>query len=306
MNKIRLGLCCIFREAQIKFRSTTAKALSRLSRPEQLTKLSRLCLDNAESLLAAVQYVTSLSIGAFRILSPLFPRMTHPDVGYALSDLAHEGAIRKTLGKVKRWSKQHDLRLSFHPDQFVVLASPRREVIDSARGELDYQARLAALVGADEINLHIGGAYGDKQRALERFAKNFRSLRRGIRQRLTVENDDRTYTVSDLLPLCHAENIPLVFDVHHHRCNPDGSSVAEATAAAIETWQRLGREPHFHVSSPRNGWDGSDRRPHADYVDIADFPDEWRHLELTVDVEGKAKELAVLRLQQDLAKSLRG
>ena len=115
-----------------------------------------------------------------------------------------------------------------------------------------------------------------------------------------LENDDRSYTVRDLLPICTRLEIPLVYDVHHHRCNPDGYGVAEATALATATWH--GREPWMHLSSPANGWKSKDPRRHSDYIDPRDFPREWLGRTLTVDIEAKAKELAVLRLERWLTR----
>ena len=92
----------------------------------------------------------------------------------------------------------------------------------------------------------------------------------------------------------------MVYDVHHHRCNPDEYSVEEATALAMATWHNLGREPYFHISSPKNGWLKGPPKPHADYIDPADFPPCWKGHAITVDVEAKAKELAVFRLMKDL------
>ena len=117
-------------------------------------------------------------------------------------------------------------------------------------------------------------------------------------QRLTLENDDRSYSPLDLLPVCTDMEIPLVYDVHHHRCLPDGLSIEAATEKACRTWNR---EPLFHISSPINGWNGkSDVRKHHDYVDIRDFPQNWLSLDLTVEVEAKAKELAVLKLMAEI------
>ena len=123
---------------------------------------------------------------------------------------------------------------------------------------------------------------------------------RGPRQaqgRLTVENDDKLFTPADLLPVCRATGIPLVYDVHHHRCNRDGLSVEQATEQAIGTWDR---EPLFHISSPINGWNGSRPRSHHDFIDLTDFPDCWLNLDVTVEVEAKAKEVAVLKLKKEL------
>jgi UV DNA damage endonuclease len=157
-------------------------------------------------------------------------------------------------------------------------------------------------VCADLINIHAGGVYGDKGAALQRFRQVFLLLPERVRSRLTLENDDVSYTPRDLLPVCEQLSIPLVYDVHHHRCNPDGLSVEEATKLAGETWQRVGREQYCHISSPRTGWGSGNPKPHADYIDPADFPECWRGRKMTVDIEAKAKELAVVRLMDNFDK----
>jgi len=299
-GRIRFGLCCIFRNEPIRFRAATAKHLLKFNRSEQLQKLSKLCLLNSENLLNALAFLKANGIGAFRILSPFFPRFTHPDVGYSLRDLPDAAEIITNLGKAKRFHEQHDIRLSFHPDQFIVLSSPRAEIVKNTVKELEYQAMLAEYLGVEVINIHGGGAYDDKKKTLQRFRENFLHLPTAVRQRLSLENDDRIYTVADLAPICEELQIPLVYDVHHHRCKPDGLTVEEATGLACKTWESVGREPYFHISSPRGGWQGKDPRPHADYIDPADFPECWKGIPCTVDVEAKAKELAVLELKKAL------
>ena len=297
---MRLGLCCLFINEPVAFRTTTAKVLSTLGRSDQLCKLSGICHDNARNLLLALETVQRLGIGAFRIMSPLFPRMTHPDVGYRLEDLPDVAVIALLLEKVRGYALGNDIRLSFHPDQFVVLSSPHPAVVANSIQELEYQALLAEAVGADVINIHAGGVYGDKPAALKRFCEVFPDLSDNVKSRLTLENDDVSYTVRDLLPVCDQLAIPLVYDVHHHRCNPDGLSVEEATDLAGETWRRVGREQYCHISSPRAGWEASSPKPHADYIDPADFPECWYGREMTLDIEAKAKELAVVRLMEYL------
>ena len=178
-----------------------------------------------------------------------------------------------------------------------MLNSPREDVVEKSIDELEYQAEVAEWVGADVINIHGGGAYGDKAAALARFARNLDRLSDAVRSRLTIENDDKVYTPIDLLPLCRATGLPLVYDVHHHRCLPDGLTIEQATDAALCTWRR---EPLFHISSPLEGWNGPKPQRHHDYVDLGDFPDCWRQRRITVEVEAKAKELAVLRLRDEL------
>ncbi len=293
----RLGLCCQFAAETIKFRTTTAAALVRLPRPAQLTRLAELARANADALLASLDFCRTHRIGSFRIISSLLPLRTHPTVGYNVADLPGADTLVARLLLCGDFAREHGIRTGFHPDQFVVLNSPDPEVVARSLAELEAHAELAEWTHSDTINIHAGGAYGDKPAALERFRRNLERLSLSARSRLTVENDDTSYTPAELLALCHAERVPLVYDVHHHRCLPDGLTVAEATAAALLTWDR---EPLFHLSSPLAGWDGPYRERHHDYIATADFPAEWRSLAVTVEIEAKAKELAVLRLQAAL------
>jgi UV DNA damage endonuclease len=299
-SMIRLGLCCLFREQPIRFRQATAKALSGMSRPEQLARLSALCRHNAEAFGEALRFLAAHAIRAYRLPSPLFPRYTHPAVGYRLADLPEGDAIRAQLAATRDFARERDIRLSLHPDQFNVLSSPREEVVAATLRELEYQGELAELAGVEVINLHAGGSYGNKDEALRRLAHNFARLSERVRSRLTLENDDVSYTPADLLPVCRRLAIPFVYDVHHHRCLPDGLDEEEATRQAVDLWRCLGREPYFHLSSPKNGWSGGSPKPHADYIAPADFPRCWLETTATIDIEAKAKELAVLRLRRDL------
>lgn len=297
---LRFGLCCLFKSEAVSFRTTTAKALSSHPRDRQLLTLSDICLHNARNLHMALEAVQRLGIGAFRIMSPLFPRMTHPEAGYSLDHLPDGETIVSILHSCRAFAAEQQVRLSFHPDQFVVLSSPHPAVVANSVRELEYQAQLAEALGADVINIHAGGVYGDKKAALKRFGEVYDVLPEPVRSRLTLENDDISYTPEDLLPLCEQRRIPLVYDVHHHRCNPDSLTIEEATGRAGSTWESAGREQYCHISSPRSGWGSSTPRPHADYIDPGDVPDCWLGREMTVDVEAKAKELAVVRLMREL------
>jgi UV DNA damage endonuclease len=294
---IRFGLCCIFRKEPIKFRRTTAKYLQKFSRNQQLKYLAEICRHNAHSLNKALRYCRDNDIKDFRINSQIMPLKTHPDVGYSTEDLPLHDQIIQTFKDCGRFCQKHDIRTTFHPDQFILLSSPSSEVVQRSIADLIYQAEVAKWVNADVINIHGGGAYGDKSTSLRRFRKRIEQLPGAVRSRLTLENDDRVYTPKDLLPVCRDMDIPMVYDVHHHRCLPDGSSVEATTELAISTWSR---EPLFHLSSPKYGLESSKPGNHHDYIDADDFPACWTNLDITVEVEAKAKELAVLKLKQDL------
>lgn len=294
---IRFGLCCIFRKEPIKFRRTTAKFLSRLDRKGQLSLISNLCEHNAASLYKSLKFCNEHGICDFRVNSQILPLKTHPDVGYHIEDLPNYMNIIDAFQKCGDFGLKNGIRTTFHPDQFILLSSPNKTVTQRSLMELEYQAQVAEWINADVINIHGGGAYGNKTEALRRTVSQINKLPDAVRTRLTLENDDRVYTPQDLLPICMETGIPLVYDVHHHRCLPDTLSVEKASELAVQTWNR---EPVFHLSSPLNGWSSATANKHHDYIDPQDFPECWLNLNITVEVEAKAKELAVLKLKKEI------
>ena len=299
-SSIRWGLCCQFLDSDIKFRSATHRYVHTLDPVQRQSYLGQLAMDNAAALVAAVERCSELGIGAFRINSQILPLATHPVSGYRLEEIDPENVARDLFIAAGKRARQQDIRLSFHPDQFVVLNSARPEVVAASIEELEYQAFMAQLVRADTIVLHAGSTVGGIPAALERLEAGIERLSPAARSRLGLENDDRSYAPANLLPLCRRLKVPLVYDVHHHRCLPDALTIEEATAMMLSTW--IGREPYAHISSPRNRAE-NDRRPHAAFVDPADFPDVWADLRITVDVEAKEKERAVLTLKRSLSPS---
>jgi UV DNA damage endonuclease len=298
---IRLGLCCKFLKEPIRFYTTTARYISGLTPAERDRKISELCLANACSLLSAIDYCNENNIGSFRVNSRILPLKTHPDFGYNVDSLSEE--IKSVFMMCGRRAGEYGTRLTFHPDQFVLLSSPDKNITRKSIQELEYQAEVGEWIGADVINIHGGGGYGDKKSALKRVTRALDMLSKSIRERLTFENDDRTYTPAQLLPICEENGVPFVYDVHHHRCLPDKLSVEKVTLMALKTWNR---EPLFHISSPKYGWKSSKPKLHHDYIDINDFPKCWRSLNITVEVEAKAKELAVKKLSDQLCLKIEG
>ncbi len=297
-KKMRFGLCCIFREEEIHFKSRQAGHMQKLSREEQLDRLSISVLHNASSLMRALEYCSAHGIGCFRVNSRILPLKSHPELCYELDALPDFQLIAELFEACRAYSHAQNIRITFHPDQFTLLSSPRDHVTAQSVEELKYHAEIAEMIGADVITLHGGGAYGDKKSALARLVKNIDRLPDSVRTRLALENDDRVYTPAELLPVCSATGLPLVYDVHHHRCLGDELSIEDATSLAVKTWNR---EPLFHISSPKYGWQANDTNSHHDFIDVRDIPEGWLSLEITVEVEAKAKEIAILKLQQDLA-----
>ena len=297
---IRWGLCCQFLDAPIRFRQATHRYVATLAPAAREAYLTDIARANAIALAHAVEHCHALGIGAFRINSQIVPLATHPESGYALEGLAEGEVIVRAFRAAGERARRRDVRLSFHPDQFVVLNSEREDVVRASVREIEHQATIARLVGADVICLHGGGLAGGTVAALERLERGIARLSDDARALLALENDDRLFAVRDLLPLCERTGVPLVYDVHHHRCRPDGLSADDATTLAMATWGD--REPYLHLSSPRDGWGAANPRPHDGYVDPADVPQAWLRLaragrRFTVDVEAKDKERAVVAIR---------
>src|ERR1700730_6629361 len=121
MPSPRLGLCYTFRDQPIRFVTTTAAAIGKMRRPDAVAKLSRLCLANADALLASLRFCAENEIGCFRINSQILPIKTHHDCGYSIDDLPERDEIIRRFKECGQFARKHDLRTCFHPDQFVVL-----------------------------------------------------------------------------------------------------------------------------------------------------------------------------------------
>lgn len=294
---VRLGLCCIFKKEPIKFKTTTVKYVSSLkNRKERKIFFKNLILQNCSSLLKALIFCKNHHIGSFRVNSRFFPLYTHPRYGYKLEDLPEVKDIYIWLKKIKNFSKENNIRLTMHPDQFVVLNSISKKVVKSSILEIKYHQLVASLINADVIIIHVGGVYGNKKEALKRLEKVLSSI---SKKYIALENDDKSYSPKDLLFFCKKNKIAFVYDVHHHRCLKDGLLEEDVTKMAIETWEK---EPLFHLSSPLLGWKAKDIRKHSGYINIKDFPKCWYHLKenVTIEIEAKEKEVAILKLIKQL------
>ena len=248
---LRLGLCCKFRDQPIKFVTTTATAIGKMDRRDALAKLSRLCLENADALMAALQFLAANEIGCFRVNSQILPIKTHPTRGYQVDDLPDCDEIVCRFKECGRFVRNHEFRTCFHPDQFVVLNSPRPDVIEKSVEDLEYQAVVATWIGADVVNIHGGGAFGDKQKALADFARNLEFLSHRVRSRLTVENDDKTFRPVDLLAGVQSRRLAAGLRRSSSSLQPGWPERRADHHERRGTWNR---EPMFHISSPLEGW----------------------------------------------------
>jgi UV DNA damage endonuclease len=265
-----------------------------------------------EALHGIFDYLERAGISMYRISSDFVPYATHPDLPQFHDQLERH---RDALAALGARARELDLRLSLHPSQYVVLNAVDPEVARKAAWDLDVQARLLDELGQGPegvVVLHVGGVYGDREASLARFADGFGLLSEPARRRLVVENDESCFTVEDCLRLHEELGLPVIIDHQHHRLNPGTLGLETAARRALSTWN--GVRPKIHFSSPRlDGREVTRRnkivleapllRQHADYVDpwtFADFLEPLADLDFDVMLEAKAKDLALIRLRQDL------
>jgi UV DNA damage endonuclease len=268
---------------------------------------------------AIFDYLDELDIRMYRMAAAIAPYASHPELeGFRdqpqrfAEELAKLGARANDLG----------LRLSTHPGQYTVLNSTTPATVDAAITELEVHAELldAMDLGPEcVVVLHVGGLAGDRGDAKDRFVRGFERLSERARARLVIENDDRSFGLSDVLEVSQRTGIPVVWDVLHHHCfDPDGIPDDEALRLAVATWPE-GVTPKMHYSSPvtslqiRKVKEGRKKievpsapqlRAHADMIDPVAFSWFLDHVKGNVEVdvmlEAKGKDLALLALRDRL------
>jgi UV DNA damage endonuclease len=275
--------------------------LANLANEERLADVIAANLANLEAILA---WNVAHDIRLFRIASGLIPFASHADFR-----LDWRERFAAPLERIAAYAAEHDLRLSMHPGQYTVLNAVKTEVVDNALAELEYHAHvLDAVAGeAGTITLHVGGAYGDPDAAKERAAQAATRLSERALGRLTLEHDDTIFDLDDTLEVAAAVGVPVVFDIHHHRClhrRPTWRDDLPALLGrAIASWG--GRVPKAHVSTART----PGAKAHADQIDDVDldlalavFAEVGGDLPIDVMLEAKAKEAAVLGQQARLGR----
>ncbi|WP_340006577.1 UV DNA damage repair endonuclease UvsE [Paenibacillus sp. FSL K6-0276] len=244
-------------------------------REAALRRLENISRMNLHNTLRLMKHNIASDILVYRLTSKLIPLATHPD----LQDWNPFASLAEEFAEVGQYVKKNGMRVSFHPDHFTVLSTPRPEVLVSSIRDLQNHTDMLDAMGLPAMaknNIHIGGAYGDKLVAAKRFEKHFRELPVALQERITLENDDKTFTAPETLAVCQSVGLPMVLDIHHQWVNNEGELPWELWPDIQQTWRSALAQkdvpsgellpPKIHVSSPRSP---SDPRSHADGVEPA-------------------------------------
>tara|TARA_R110000796_G_scaffold126793_6_gene241800 strand:+ start:2255 stop:3175 length:921 start_codon:yes stop_codon:yes gene_type:complete len=291
---MEIGYACINSTLQKVKITTNRGMIKRTFVAKGINYCSELALQNVRDLFLIVQWNTRNDIKVFRMSSDIFPWMSE----YELVDLQDWQKIQNILKAIGKHANDNDVRLSFHPGPFNILASPRQDVVDKTIKELNQHCFILDTMGLEisrkhKVNIHIGGAYGDKVSATNRWIDNFFLLSESAQKRLTIENDDKPnlYAVEDLVHISDKTGCPIVFDFHHYDCHPGVLTKEDALLAALETWPK-DIVPMTHFSSSRKIYEDDSVKvvAHADYLyEQIPFTDKY-----TFDcvLETKMKEVA--------------
>ena len=293
LSMTNAGYACINLTLQVNDNITTTRGMVKKTFTEKgVQYASQLALQNVQDLMKVVDWNLAHGFRLFRITSDLFPWASE----YRLTELPDFFEIRAVLEAIGA----RPIRLTCHPGPFNHLAGQGKTLENTVK-DLEYQSEVFDLMGLvpshwNKINIHAGGTYGDKTATLARFAHNFQTrLSENLRNRLTVENDDRPslYTVEDLVYLYEQIGTPIVLDYFHHSLNPGEQTEEAAFMTAYATWDV---RPVFHFSNSRRDYEDPKARKEA-HADWLYTPANTYGKDVDIVFESKMKELSILRIR---------
>jgi UV DNA damage endonuclease len=298
MKKINYGYACI-NETLKKDGITTNRSLKKTTLDKKgLEYVSELALENVKDLEKYLKWNLENDIIFFRMSSNIIPWGNKIDTN-SLKDVDE---IKEILQRCGTYAKQNNMRLTMHPGQYCILTSPHQHVIDNSIADLQMHSNMMDWMGLSEtpfnkINIHMGAAYGDKESAVKTFIKNFKTLPDTIKNRLTIENDDKAvmYSTNDLYNMIYSEiGIPIVYDIHHHKFCTGDLTDENAMKLAATTWGNIKPVVHYSESKALNEGLKVRLQAHSDYIN---GPINTYGLDVDVMLECKMKEIALLKLR---------
>jgi UV DNA damage endonuclease len=287
----QLGLVCITHSDEVRYRTTTRKRLLTFGAAAQKNILRELYAANLERLDRAIDFCEANDLRLYRITSGLFPFADDPAGEDVLEEFRDEA--RRTGERANRLG----LRLIMHPDQFVVLSSDSPGVVSNSVKILSAHARTLDMLAQPRSPWAALEIHGGKSGRGARLVEVIRALPESVRSRLALENDEYAYGAAEILEVCRATRVPMVFDAHHHVCRErlasyEDPSVAHFLARARATWP----DPAWQLTHISNGRTAFNDRHHSDLV--TEMPTAYRDAPW-IEVEAKHKELAIRKLRAE-------
>jgi UV DNA damage endonuclease len=249
--------------------------------------------NNLDCLLHILKYNVQNNILFFRITSDLIPFASHP-----ICKIDWQDDYNLTFKEIGLYIKKNHIRISMHPDQFILINAKDKNIIKRSIMELKYHAEILDLLQLDttaKIQLHVGGVYGDKNTSIERFIKNFQILPEKIKQRLVIENDHQRFHLKDCLKISEKISIPILFDYFHHQIYKSKDDFHQQLIEYVNSWREIDGIPLCDYSSQQiNQPKGS----HAYTINIQDFRyflEQIKPYDIDIMLEIKDKEKSAIK-----------
>ena len=238
---MKIGYACT--PLMVPYKTTRKITVSNYS----AEKIDLLIKENLEDLYSILQYNKLNGINLFRISSDIIPLGSHD-----INKFDWQENYRQLLSNIGSYIKSNNLRVSMHPGQYTLLNSPKSEVVKKSISDLIFHCKFLDSLGlppSHKIILHTGGVYGDKKSAIKRFITEYNNLEKNIKDRLIIENDERFFSIYDLLEINACCNVPIVFDNLHYECFGDTSlSIKEILPLVKNTWSDKDGDMKVHYS----------------------------------------------------------
>ena len=293
--KIRLGYACISATLDNITPSTNYTYTSYLKEDDNIIKLDNIILSNLEALENLIDYNIKNNIHFFRLSSKLIPLATIKEI-----DFDYLEKYKNIYTRISNKINENNMRIDFHPDQFTVLNSTRKEVIDNTIEILKYHYNLLDILNINPkiLVIHIGSSVLGKVNSIKRFINQFNKLPDYLKQSIVIENDDKIYTIEDCMNINNILKIPVVLDYHHHICNSSNINFSDV----FSTWKNT--NPKVHFSTPKSKLK-KEFRSHNDYINSDDFIlflEKIKDFNFDIDImiEAKKKDEALFRLIREL------
>ncbi len=293
--KINLGYACATKTLDITCSSIVT--YTEYLKKEDITKVHNTIKGNLDALKEILKYNHKNDINFFRLSSKLIPLATKDDVVFE-----YLKTYEKDFKELSKLCK--GIRLDVHPDQFTVLNSVKKEVVENSIKNLEYHYDILDALGIKKktMILHVGSSVFGKEKSMQRFINTFNRLPKHLQKCIALENDDKVYNIKDCLYICKKLNIPFVLDYHHYLCNNDGEDITKYYNKIFSTWINI--NPKVHFSSPKSKLK-KEYRSHHDYINAIEFIkflETIKHLNYDIDImlEAKAKDEALFKLLREL------
>lgn len=280
------------------FHTLTYSSYLKLGKIKGNLKLNIIMKQNFDTLKTVLAYNTLHQIHFYRISHHIVPLASHPKVNFNYID-----PYLSNWEEIGNYIKNNNIRIDSHPDQFCVLNSTRKEVIENSFRILKFNQKIFKALKIDgKVILHIGGNVDGKDESIKRFKDNFYKLPSSIRKMIILENDDKIFTVTDVLELCEDLKIPMVLDYHHYICHHGKEKIQDYLPRIFATWDNTGYLPKIHFSSPKSS---KEKRSHSTYINLKSFLkflDIIKQYKQDIDImlECKGKDEALFRLSRQL------